>query len=413
MNNTTTLRTRLTASAAALLLMFTAAVVDPVKVLAREPVFRRINGVKWSGDPCKPASSGAGQANNTAATAANNPTNDTKWVSPVQPNTPVTSEFHEAREGYEHKGVDLGAPAGTPVYATNDGVVVASGPASGFGNWVVIRHDIGGGKVVDSVYGHMPANSITAKTGDKVTAGQQIATVGSEGESTGAHLHYEEWEGEQGSGNRLDGTGVERDPKAVGSNNAGASNTSAATQTSATNQGKTSQNCAGSSAAKGGTTDCSALQQNGGDTAKSVWNYLRGSGLSENQAAAVLGNFAYESGDPTFKNATSAVEVGGANAGYGIAQWSFGRQAALRKAAALQGGNPQDLCFQLQYFVEESKARTQRDNPNASEWDGLLQQESLEDAVYYFEYNYERPQPGSTSGRVKYAQGYLQEYGGS
>lgn len=94
----------------------------------------------------------------------------------------------------QHNGQDFGAAKNTPIYATADGEVVAAGSASGFGNWVVIDHNVGG-KSYSSVYGHMPSSSIKVKTGDKVTSGKQIAGVGSEGKSTGAHLHFEIWDG--------------------------------------------------------------------------------------------------------------------------------------------------------------------------------------------------------------------------
>lgn len=94
----------------------------------------------------------------------------------------------------QHNGQDFGAPMNTPIYAAADGEVVASGSASGFGNWVVIDHSVGGG-TFSSVYGHMPANSIEVSTGDTVSQGDEIAGVGSEGKSTGPHLHFEIWDG--------------------------------------------------------------------------------------------------------------------------------------------------------------------------------------------------------------------------
>jgi murein DD-endopeptidase MepM/ murein hydrolase activator NlpD len=106
-----------------------------------------------------------------------------------------------------HNGQDMAAPLGTPIYTAASGTVVAAGPASGFGNWVVIDHTIDG-KKYSMVYGHMPASSITVKQGDTVTMGQQIASVGTEGKSTGPHLHWEIWEG-----GRFDG-GQPIDPKA-------------------------------------------------------------------------------------------------------------------------------------------------------------------------------------------------------
>lgn len=93
-----------------------------------------------------------------------------------------------------HKGQDFGAPLGTPMYAAADGTVAAAGEASGFGQWVVIDHQIDGEKY-STVYGHMVPSSIKVKKGDKVSAGDEIAGVGQEGYSTGPHLHFEVWKG--------------------------------------------------------------------------------------------------------------------------------------------------------------------------------------------------------------------------
>lgn len=94
----------------------------------------------------------------------------------------------------QHNGQDFGASLNTPIYATADGTVVAAGAATGFGQWVVLDHNVGG-KTFSSVYGHVPSSSIKVKEGDKVKSGDQIAGVGSEGKSTGPHLHFEIWDG--------------------------------------------------------------------------------------------------------------------------------------------------------------------------------------------------------------------------
>lgn len=102
-----------------------------------------------------------------------------------------------------HQAVDIPAPAGTPVLAMADGVVVAAGPdgltpynldlsESGGGNLVAIRHRLirGTGQApieVVTQYAHL--STISAKVGDHVRAGAQIGTVGSTGNSTGNHLH--------------------------------------------------------------------------------------------------------------------------------------------------------------------------------------------------------------------------------
>lgn len=84
-----------------------------------------------------------------------------------------------------HKGIDVAAPMGTPIYAPADGVIIFSGAKSGFGNFVMIAHGYG----VVSRFGHNAQNMV--EPGQKVKKGEQIATVGNTGRSTGPHLHYE------------------------------------------------------------------------------------------------------------------------------------------------------------------------------------------------------------------------------
>ena len=96
----------------------------------------------------------------------------------------VTSGFG-ARWGRAHKGLDIAAPVGTPINAPLGGEVIASGPASGFGLWVRVRHDDG----TVTTYGHV--NRALVRVGEQVAAGQEIAEVGNRGHSTGPHLHVE------------------------------------------------------------------------------------------------------------------------------------------------------------------------------------------------------------------------------
>ena len=90
-----------------------------------------------------------------------------------------------SRWGTIHKGVDIANAIGTPIVAVTDGEVIDAGPASGFGNWVRLRHEDG----TITVYGHMETVDVTV--GEKVRAGQKIAGMGSRGFSTGSHLHFE------------------------------------------------------------------------------------------------------------------------------------------------------------------------------------------------------------------------------
>lgn len=115
--------------------------------------------------------------------------------------TYLSSPWREDRETYNHGGIDIAGAGimGTPVVAAADGTVIASnsscthnwgksyscGCGGGYGNYVMISH--AGGKM--TVYGHL--TSLTVSTGDYVSRGQVIGYVGSTGNSTGPHLHYE------------------------------------------------------------------------------------------------------------------------------------------------------------------------------------------------------------------------------
>ena len=91
------------------------------------------------------------------------------------------------RWGSMHNGVDIANSLGTPIRAVAAGTVIDSGPAQGYGNWIRIRHEDGS----ISVYGHM--QSLYVAVGEVVQPGQLIAGMGSEGFSTGSHVHFEIW----------------------------------------------------------------------------------------------------------------------------------------------------------------------------------------------------------------------------
>ena len=89
-----------------------------------------------------------------------------------------------------HTGVDFAAPTGTPILAAADGRVASAGPATGYGNLIVIEHTVNGHRTA-TAYAHMTTASILVSPGDEVTAGKHIADVGAEGYTTGPHLHFE------------------------------------------------------------------------------------------------------------------------------------------------------------------------------------------------------------------------------
>ena len=85
----------------------------------------------------------------------------------------------------QHKGIDLAAPTGTPIYATADGIVGMAQWYSSYGLYVEIAH----GAQLQTRYAHM--SRLAVAPGDRVRKGDVIGYVGSTGRSTGPHLHYE------------------------------------------------------------------------------------------------------------------------------------------------------------------------------------------------------------------------------
>ncbi|MFR9753949.1 peptidoglycan DD-metalloendopeptidase family protein [Nocardia sp. 004] len=123
----------------------------------------------------------------------------------------ITSGFHDPTRAAAHEGIDFAGPKGAPIFAIADGVVALAGPASGFGNWIVIDHPLPDGSVYSTVYGHMSSyddGGTLVKAGDTVYAGQHIANEGNEGQSTGPHVHVELWDngGRLGGGHAIDPT---------------------------------------------------------------------------------------------------------------------------------------------------------------------------------------------------------------
>lgn len=99
----------------------------------------------------------------------------------------ITSRFgaNERVRDHTHKGIDIGAAGGTPIYAAAGGTITYSGWESGYGYLVIIDH----GNGVETYYGH--CSKLYVSKGQQVNAGDKIAAVGSTGNSTGNHLHFE------------------------------------------------------------------------------------------------------------------------------------------------------------------------------------------------------------------------------
>ena len=145
------------------------------------------------GEATRPGRAGSGTAPDSVNKIAKAPAVESSREVPVNflpVNAPISSDFGMRKDPFTgksqfHKGIDLAAPAGTPVVAALPGRVISAGYESGYGNNVIVEHDEG----LRTRYGHL--ESINVKTGDMVTSDDTLGKVGSTGRSTGAHLHFE------------------------------------------------------------------------------------------------------------------------------------------------------------------------------------------------------------------------------
>ncbi len=99
---------------------------------------------------------------------------------------PTNSRIVTQYYSWRHTGVDVGDRKGNPIFAAANGKVIRSGwNNGGYGNYIIIDH----GNGIQTLYGH--ASTLMVEEGQVVSRGEQIATVGSTGRSTGPHLHFE------------------------------------------------------------------------------------------------------------------------------------------------------------------------------------------------------------------------------
>jgi len=145
---------------------------------------------------------GVGTPMDCSAAVAGNPAlvGPEGWTMPVV-GSRITGGFGDIRDGYIHAGDDFAVPAGSPIYAAADGIVVHTSCQAWQGRSpcnVQIDHGIdpGTGEHVTTLYVHMYPGNTLVRVGDTVTSGQHIANVGSYGNSTGPHLHLEVWNGD-------------------------------------------------------------------------------------------------------------------------------------------------------------------------------------------------------------------------
>ena len=136
------------------------------------------------------AAAASAAAGNTGTSAPAGVVGSQNWALPASGHisSPYGNRINPVSGIYSfHGGVDIGAGCGRPIYAAHSGTVVVAGPYGGYGNYV--RIDDGDG--VSTAYGHIVDGGVLVARGQIVSAGQVIARVGSTGNSTGCHLHFE------------------------------------------------------------------------------------------------------------------------------------------------------------------------------------------------------------------------------
>ncbi|MEA2422567.1 MAG: hypothetical protein QOF55_1666 [Thermoleophilaceae bacterium] len=171
-------------------------------------------------------------------------------VAPVK-NYVVTGDFGEQRPGHLHSGIDLAVPYGTPIVAAACGVVTQASAEGGYGNIVCIRHSAS----LTTCYAHM--SRFASRVGQSVHQGQVIGYVGTTGDATGPHVHFE---------TRVNGTPVDPAPYLSGSRRAKVTTAGHSTSTARARASSTGGSSAGTSSGGPGVTSSGAAKS--GSTAK-------------------------------------------------------------------------------------------------------------------------------------------------
>jgi murein DD-endopeptidase MepM/ murein hydrolase activator NlpD len=104
----------------------------------------------------------------------------------------AANRFGAPRAGYAHQGQDVLASEGLAVVAPLAGAIITTGYQAGGAGWYAAEHT---GDGLDFFYAHCQAGSLVVSTGQTVSAGQAICSVGQTGDATGPHLHFEIWVG--------------------------------------------------------------------------------------------------------------------------------------------------------------------------------------------------------------------------
>jgi murein DD-endopeptidase MepM/ murein hydrolase activator NlpD len=140
------------------------------------------DGASTAQAPANPARGAAQASRSQSRTAAPKPKANVVWLKPAQ--GPLSSTFG-IRWGVLHAGDDIAAPYGSQVRASNAGVITIARWYGGYGNLIEIDH----GNGVKTRYGHN--SKLLVHEGQKVNAGDVVSLVGSTGDSTGPHCHFE------------------------------------------------------------------------------------------------------------------------------------------------------------------------------------------------------------------------------
>ncbi|WP_209559476.1 M23 family metallopeptidase [Frigoribacterium sp. PvP032] len=141
--------------------------------------------------PAPPRGGGGSRPAGPGSPGTSVPDPGTGWVAGIRSYSSYQAygyRVHPITGDYKlHAGADFGASCGTAIYSVAAGTVTYAGAAGGYGNLIIIDH----GNGISSAYGHMERSGIYVANGQSVSAGQNIAGVGTAGGSTGCHLHLE------------------------------------------------------------------------------------------------------------------------------------------------------------------------------------------------------------------------------
>jgi Peptidase family M23 len=160
-------------------------VVQPVAHLPQISANKAVPSV-----PAIPSVRPAGATSQSPLAFVNTGETSTQLIYPLSSPAPTTSGFgwrtHPITGSRRfHSGVDIGAPMGAPVVAAGTGIVMSSGWLGGYGKAIVIQHN----GVQQTLYGHL--SEVFVQAGQRIEQGTVIGRVGSTGNSTGPHLHFE------------------------------------------------------------------------------------------------------------------------------------------------------------------------------------------------------------------------------